>query len=239
MDLTKMTKTTIGIMSGSCCVERTQTNKENVHTKRYSHYGCSILHQAATNGCVNCLRWCVDELDGDVDLCDNYGDTPLHNAARHNQTKCVKFLLSRGASVNILNSRGRTPFSISVLNNLPIGISLEEQDNPDHKKIIAVFCAPQFATHVDDLRPEFFTHGVKIATMLIDKGAGIRRGKVSQNVCEIAVGRENCKRVCTILFGIRRERCTILDTNARDIIRLIADMIWSTRFENHWFPKSR
>ena len=44
-----------------------------------------------------------------INVPDNTGDTPLHNAAYKGYSKLCEVLLSRGASKDIKNDNGRTP----------------------------------------------------------------------------------------------------------------------------------
>ena len=45
----------------------------------------------------------------DVNAKDEYGDTPLHDAAREGDSEAVEILIANGADVNAINNRGKTP----------------------------------------------------------------------------------------------------------------------------------
>ena len=48
----------------------------------------------------------------DINMADNYGFTPLHEAAIHSQVEVVQFLIERGAKLDTTatgNLSGRTP----------------------------------------------------------------------------------------------------------------------------------
>jgi ankyrin repeat protein len=60
---------------------------------------CSLL-------CVLCFVFCGC-------VCDS-GQTPLHLAAKENQKEIVKILKQHGANSDILDYRGRSPFSLTA-----------------------------------------------------------------------------------------------------------------------------
>ena len=44
---------------------------------------------------------------------DQYGNTALHEAVRHNYVPIIKLLLKYGANINVKNKFGETPLSLS------------------------------------------------------------------------------------------------------------------------------
>jgi ankyrin repeat protein len=50
----------------------------------------------------------------EVNVQDNGGDTPLHDAARRGQKDIVELLLAKGADTNARDNSGRTPADEAV-----------------------------------------------------------------------------------------------------------------------------
>ena len=50
-----------------------------------------------------------------VNVSDNYGQTPLHFAAYHNETEIIKILLENGANPNLKNKNGKTPIHLLAM----------------------------------------------------------------------------------------------------------------------------
>ncbi|BFZ23627.1 hypothetical protein BsWGS_26666 [Bradybaena similaris] len=68
----------------------------------------SPVHEAANNGERDILKLLVD-YGGDVNLPDKlHGNTPLHYAAREDNSACVTVLLKAGARIDIKNFEGMT-----------------------------------------------------------------------------------------------------------------------------------
>jgi ankyrin repeat protein len=57
----------------------------------------------------------------DINTQDDYGDTPLYEAARQSDCGAVCFLLlQNGADMHRLNNRGRTPYMVAKPSNKPV-----------------------------------------------------------------------------------------------------------------------
>jgi ankyrin repeat protein len=73
--------------------------------------GRTVLHYAACWGDVELVQFLFDngalEL---LDVTDDWGDTPLHDAARINNLPVAQTLVERGARVNAKNEKGKTPY---------------------------------------------------------------------------------------------------------------------------------
>ncbi|KAL3474188.1 ankyrin repeat-containing domain protein [Aspergillus californicus] len=74
----------------------------------------TVLHELANIGCFDMLRFFLD-LGSPIDAQNTDGDTPLCVAVRHQHHSAVLLLLSRGASVSILNNSGNTPLHLGVM----------------------------------------------------------------------------------------------------------------------------
>ena len=53
------------------------------------------------------------ELGNDIDAADENGSTALHDAASRNLTTIVRFLVERGATMDVEDGRGRTPLALA------------------------------------------------------------------------------------------------------------------------------
>ena len=76
------------------------------------YYGATPLYRQAILGRDTVKLLC--ELGADMEKPNTYGDTPLHVAAEFFHPRKVKFLIDKGANVNVENDMGRTPLA-SVL----------------------------------------------------------------------------------------------------------------------------
>ena len=50
----------------------------------------------------------------DVNALDEFGNTPLHNAAKANKPSAARFLMSLGADIETRNNYGNTPLHVAV-----------------------------------------------------------------------------------------------------------------------------
>jgi len=62
------------------------------------------IHDVAQQGDIDSLKALVQDDPGLINLADETGHTPLHYAAASGQTDVAKFLISKGADVNALNT---------------------------------------------------------------------------------------------------------------------------------------
>lgn len=51
----------------------------------------------------------------EVDAVDKKGETPLHKAPSHHETKAMEVLLQNGANVNAVNNDGKTALHASAV----------------------------------------------------------------------------------------------------------------------------
>lgn len=80
------------------------------------HLGFNRLHQAAMNGKIGVVRqliaakWNVNEpIRSEEPFSSDWGNTPLHLAARDGRSEIIQALLGAGAKVNQANDAGATP----------------------------------------------------------------------------------------------------------------------------------
>jgi ankyrin repeat protein len=65
-------------------------------------------HRYAPGGMLAAVKYLVDELQMDVNLRDDEGNTALHNAAARGDNEMVLYLVSKGADVKAVNRKGQT-----------------------------------------------------------------------------------------------------------------------------------
>lgn len=72
--------------------------------------GRNILDGCAVNNRHTILRYLLQTLQSlDPNAQDDRGQTPLHDAARHDHDRCVRVLLDFGARTDVLDNKGRSP----------------------------------------------------------------------------------------------------------------------------------
>ncbi|ELP94866.1 ankyrin repeat domain protein, putative [Entamoeba invadens IP1] len=77
--------------------------------------GCTALHYAAQNGCLEAVEWIVDRMPKMVLSMTNRKETPLHFAALGGHGDVVLFLIEKGSEISAMNIELRSPFYYSVL----------------------------------------------------------------------------------------------------------------------------
>ena len=73
-------------------------------------FGRSVLHQMSFS--QNATEELYDLLlqhEADLNISDKNGETPLHFAASHGNTRCIEWLIEQGADVGALDRKNRTP----------------------------------------------------------------------------------------------------------------------------------
>ncbi|XP_075406952.1 transient receptor potential cation channel subfamily A member 1 [Tenrec ecaudatus] len=89
--------------------------KKRCRSRGYDDMNASPLHHAAEEGELELMEMILnDSCCEEVNVMDNYGNTPLYWAANKNQIRSVQFLLSRGANPNLRNYNMMAPLHIAV-----------------------------------------------------------------------------------------------------------------------------
>jgi len=65
-------------------------------------------HRHAPGGMLAAVTYLVDELGADVNARDHEGNTAVHHAASRGDTDMVRYLVSKGADVKVVNREGQT-----------------------------------------------------------------------------------------------------------------------------------
>jgi uncharacterized protein len=65
-------------------------------------------HRYAPGGLLPAVKYLVEDLHADVNVEDQDGNTPLHNAAARGDNEMILYLVSKGADVKAVNREGKT-----------------------------------------------------------------------------------------------------------------------------------
>jgi ankyrin repeat protein len=74
----------------------------------YGNYFMAHAHRHAPDSWLPSLRYVVEECDGDINMRDANGHTPLHHAAARGDNEMIEYLVSMGADVKVVSRKGQT-----------------------------------------------------------------------------------------------------------------------------------
>ncbi|KAF2355176.1 Ankyrin repeat-containing domain, partial [Trinorchestia longiramus] len=80
------------------------------------HLGETVLHKAARTNCHDAIIYCLENPEYDVNVRDNAGYTPLHEACNKGHLAIVQALLAHGALVNAAGHGGIRPLHEAMEN---------------------------------------------------------------------------------------------------------------------------
>ena len=69
---------------------------------RHKKSGDTLLHICCRCGSQSVLSYIIDELGANVEVSNNDGKRPLHDAAQNSEEGCLSILLYHGAETNVL-----------------------------------------------------------------------------------------------------------------------------------------
>lgn len=75
------------------------------------------LHLASANGRTGIVKYCIKNLDLNINLRSTIWSTPLMFAAQNNHLDVIRYLLNEGAVVNALNADNETALHFAVYRN--------------------------------------------------------------------------------------------------------------------------
>ncbi|XP_010977650.1 transient receptor potential cation channel subfamily A member 1 [Camelus dromedarius] len=102
------------VFEENACGLQNFVKKQN-RLKKYNDTNASHLHHAAEEGQVELMEMIVsDSSCEELNVTDDYGNTPLHWAAEKNQAESVKFLLLQGANPNLRNYNLMAPLHVAA-----------------------------------------------------------------------------------------------------------------------------
>lgn len=138
-------------------------NNQNINPNR-NHEGKTRLHlEAATKGrAAQVLQILQREGAQLIHLCDNYGNTALHEACFFGCGQSVRHLLNHGAKAHALNHNGHSPFDKALQNNQHhiIGILdehiLQDYNQPQQPVLQVIQQRPQQRQPQQQQRPQLY-----------------------------------------------------------------------------------
>lgn len=86
-------------------------------------YECSFLHWACDARSPAAIQFLI-ESNADLNACDIYGNTPMHNACLNSFTKGLELLINAGARMDVKNSDGNTPLGVACYTSFAEGLEL-------------------------------------------------------------------------------------------------------------------
>jgi len=79
----------------------------------YSEGFAGNAHRFAPTGMLAAVKFLVEEVGVDVNAEDEDGSTAVHNAASRGDNEMIRYLVSKGADVKIVNRRGQTTVDLA------------------------------------------------------------------------------------------------------------------------------
>lgn len=77
----------------------------------------TLLHLATKYNSINTLEFLCSNKELNVNVQNEYGSTPLHNAAFNGDTTAISILLKSGADITVQDSDGRIPLYLTIKRN--------------------------------------------------------------------------------------------------------------------------
>ena len=104
-----------------------------LHKYKYSfafnierYWPLSPLEESIDNRDPEVFAWLINEMGHNINEVDKEGNTLLHRSSEHSNLKKVKFLIQKGADLNIKNHLGKTPLDLAKETLLEKEIKEEE-----------------------------------------------------------------------------------------------------------------
>jgi ankyrin repeat protein len=230
--------------------------------------GLTALHWACVCDSVRCVSWLVNAR-ADVNATDMNGSTPLHVASSHDSVRCAHLMIRAGANVLALDVEGWTPLHAAavvgrcdalglLLEVTPDGVTQKDTEGSTALHLAAqcgsLACCELLVTagsELDALDEEECTPLWNaldscfddVAEYLIDQGARLEKIRVAPNIPppwaeDMFLGRQACRSSALAFAGLRR-RSRVIGGNGRDVLQLIARLIWESRRSEQWNPTKR
>ncbi len=91
-----------------------QTFQLHVDVNQKNASGLYPIHFAVADGVKPDTLKLLLDYGANVDVTNNWGETPMHLAVKNNQIEKVKMLLEKGANCNVLNHGGQSPLHLTI-----------------------------------------------------------------------------------------------------------------------------
>lgn len=195
-------KTATGFGSYECVVLLIKNGADPTIVNRHKR---SALHAASYLGRSDILELLLRHYPprGVFEI-DVSSDTCLIDAVNghgHCDYSCVEILLKWGSNVEYVNERNWNALTYTL----------------------AAFTRRDFSS----------TNSGLIIKLLIDYGARLENAKlpVPETITSYAETRKRLRETCFALLHLRRKRSRTIQRNGRDLLRLVAQHLWSQRFQ--------
>lgn len=126
---------------GEAAIKTATANKSYIVLDRLNKYKAEVintsLHAVCANDNFKRVKQLVEEEGADVNARDSLGNRPLHYACSRASLRVVNYLLEKGAVVDCVNLKGRSPIyeaCTSIFNRIEI-VKRLLQLNPDMKYV--------------------------------------------------------------------------------------------------------
>jgi ankyrin repeat protein len=90
-------------------------NNDIIQLEKKEQFKYSPLHTAVRLNNLEHVKLLIN--DKDLNISDPYGDSPLMDALRNNNTEIAHFLICNGADISFLDKNSYSPMDIAVRNN--------------------------------------------------------------------------------------------------------------------------
>jgi len=164
-------------------------------------------------------------------------ESPIHHAAERNCVKCLKKFLDQGVNIDQVDACGNTP--LHRVGWIELHRGNWKNGIPDILKCLLdlganVNVTNRYAiTTLNHVQCGNSDVHKAVARMFIDNGAFLPPSPVPW-LTLMFTAHKNCGVAVLLLLGIHKKRWSVLNTNGRDAICVIAQMLWTTRFREEW-----
>ena len=204
--------------------------------------GRNCLMLACANGDLERVKYLMSK-GGSLDVFDNYGSSCLHLTCFGHHVDVVKYLLNEGMDINQKNKYGSTCFHFTCFGRVTMEVLemlLNAGSNPNEQDMDGNTAFMYVCWHSD----------VQAIERMLDAGAdwrmknkGGRTGLdharrfnkevvvwLEEYIEKLEISIERCKRatINVLCVGTRKEEMKTLNLN-KDVIKIIAKMLWKTR----------
>ena len=190
------------------------------NVKKADKDGNTLLFKAAANGNIAVVRHLVEQ-GADVNVRNNYGATPLHNAFRY--FDIVLFLVSQGADVNAKSQSGLNPLAgaIGAGNIESVKFLVSQGAEVNLKRMVKdVLEGGDTLLHT----AARFNKNDEIVKFLVSQGANVNaQNDNGDTPLEVAMVSEKTKRIAEYL----RPLTTVQSTGAIATLRNLANSLSS------------
>lgn len=217
--------------------------------------GVTALWNACWPGSDDIVAWLIKH-GADVNQASDW--TPLYVASIYSYSRCIKLLLDAGADASIPTGTGCIPLHVStkslkcvslLLHSYPDGVYVmdEKGDTPLHSAaargtLEACLLMLQAGSIVDAKNNEghtplcfaFLYDNRPVAELLIDHGAYWNLEEAPEWVPSFVAQRNACRASCYAMLELARRKSPVIGGNRRDVLRLIAALVWNTRLNEMW-----